>query len=1272
VGDYFVRVPGKPHADAASLGRILSLLGKVVAIPGNPKPKVPDVEVQRLLQFRGVDLPKTYIRCSTPNSAAYKSIGKHAYRPPLEIDMARWAKVWTWMVKFFQPFLGNSKVKTFDDIINEVDNTGSPGWPWCMKFSSKHDFYQQERAYCENEWSNGHLRMWQTFTQVTVKGELREYDKVLNDNLRTILPVCAVNTMKGQRLFRDMQQRHSAANLFCDTAIGADIFHGGTNRIAAKWAKFPFGVSYDIEACDSNLFEFFLMTLADFKFAMLAPIFQTKDNYRRIIHYYVQICKTPLVMPDGWVFEKGPFGSGGNLTGHVCTAFDNDMFAKFLEFWSWAEDPLATLGEYLAFCSPLGLADDRTWTQKIEDQRMTPDRHAYIVRRDFGVTLTSTCWSMVPWEQLNFLSFNLEWDDEYQMFFHAPHTDRILCSLQWPKGNKEPVKILARLLNIRIATWGNHTLRPIIAQLFWDYVDFHDRSYTYDPMWIAIKRAYYTDRELGIFYSGEEFGSRPLVSTIHSSEYAVRAVSQTPERITSFLEESFRQPIKLTDPSKAHWGAAGRAATHLVNYAAKPLGAFAEAAGSAVVRNFGNPFLSRKENSQRDLERQYPLPDRLQHSITTERLRSATKRAETLVGLKMPPKGSKKIKSSLKQAKKAIQKAERKVSFKGSKKGRSRKGKKRKSKKGNRGYQMKTGKNNKFGVGASYFSFQRAQFKGEDLWVPIQLTGNDGTKTSVGQDQPGTIIISQKISPTNWIPNSRAQRLVSLFEQQRFVELWIGFKSSMAPGNVGGKLRIFYESDMDDVLPANYAAPSGSALSNWLIHPGKSWDIAHKGTQWFKVPVHLCKGPMGGWFFVDAVGVHTDAERFGGQIAIAIEEQWNTIGSSGVIPAQSSNPFTSVGNLLIKYTIGVQTAAEEDISAGGMNRLQLSTTTAPRYANPTNANTSLYPQQTVLVQTNAVQIVANPITTGNTFWQAYAGFSNNIAFPMYVLNNSSNNRDIFFFAEPGLYYFHWLVNIYQQADYGAAATPTGPSNLQHFGAGPGSVSDVDQCLMVGSTTGSSSGPYVSGFLSVIDPINDGFGITWTNGSGSATYTGSSSNRLLQLNVFQIAPTITGALKKMTLERRTEFLGQYMTKLQGQPFKSWRNPIEMKTSVRDEILQVLSSPDQLRKILQLQKDDDKESLDVTAFQPSQAPAKVTLPECKDCALYFSGMCHKCLRQAHDLDHNAMDERWLPCDDCRSRTDFNPLNPAARALLDDLRSKARAGRDKWVKLATTSTT
>jgi hypothetical protein len=188
---------------------------------------------------------------------------------------------------------------------------------------------------------------------------------------------------------------------------------------------------------------------------------------------------------------------------------DNEFWVKFLIFWAWCEEAEATLQQLREFFSCAGNADDISWTQKDpQDPRFNPEKFAWIVRRDFGVTITSTNWEMVDWHQLSILSFHLEWDPHYSMFFHAPETERILCSLQWPKGDiaQFPVKTLNRLNNIRVATWGNQYLRKVVEQLFWAYAREHNSDRKNDPAWRKAVESFHPDQILGWLYSGEEHG----------------------------------------------------------------------------------------------------------------------------------------------------------------------------------------------------------------------------------------------------------------------------------------------------------------------------------------------------------------------------------------------------------------------------------------------------------------------------------------------------------------------------------------------------------------------------------------------------------------------------------------------------------------------------------------------------------------------------------------------------------------------------------------------
>lgn len=1165
-------------------------------------------------------------------AASYYSTRKYD-RPQPVLNEDVWALAHDFTVRHFAPAMSGAELTDAPSYAWTLRPWTTPGFPlnevWPSKGTALQDvrFWDFFGQYMDADFA------WDVLWGSTVKSdELRPPEKIELNELRTFLSGPLHHALGCGVMFGDMNSKLYSSKITWST-IGRSTFMKEWHEIMSRLPhKDCFGT--DLSNQDASMCQRAMLEQAEIRFSMLARDLQTERNHRRCVNLYRQIVFSFLVLAKGEVVQKDT----GNPSGSVNTIGDNTMLNfKFMAYtWLmlWLEEygqrlpdfilsPEASYVFYVSNVSANLIGDDAEWSVSSVAQRVwQPDR----IKR-----FLASIFIIIKFE---FSEPKLIHELEYcshstKIFFgqYVPVMDfeRGVASLAW-KGHLidyepgvkrigfQPHYALRRALDIRREGFWNDELFSI-ADRYSRWIMTEHAQLLHKPapggplagitlsellssyMPEGSIRSLYTMRE------GSEKQSKleaPAANPVGAFK-KVECVSST-----LFISSNF---MLDAGPSA---GLASKFATGLLNRAAPVVGAVGRKVADAVTNTIGNPFEAhhRVAHERNTRERQ----ERLQKEARSlENLRARTRAVAEKVGQierasglldrkatrgtiggiktdsqtkgiskdKMPPKGSLK-KAVHKEVKKEMKK---KVSFKGrSKKGR--KSKKGRSKKGKKGYQLKTGRNNKYGVGASYFSFQHAQFKGEDLWVPLELNGNDGSHLSLGSDVNGTIIIQQKISPTNWIPNSRAQRLVSLFEEVKFIELWVGFKSSMAPGNVGGKLRIFYEADMDDVLPANYATPAGSALSNWLIHPGKTWDIAHKGTQWFKVPVHLCKGPMGGWFFVDSVGVHTDAERYGGQVAIAIEEQWNTVGSSGQIPAAG---LSSVGNLLIKYTIGVQTAAEEDISAGGANRLVFlnQTVAAFAYARPTNSNTVLYPTQTNLTQNNAVLIQAARPASGNA-WAAYAGSAVNISFPMYVMNTAAG--DVFFFAEPGIYYVTMFVNTYVSSDFAATgANDSGLGSFVHVGSGPGSVGDQDYLTAVSGLAHANAGPFSSAWVSVIDPFNDGFRTNWQTGTGgSATFGGGVGGNAIQFNAFQAAPTIVPALRKMSLEKRRDFVEQHLAKMLGRPARNWRSPAEMKSSVRDEILQVLSSsPEQFRELLRLREQKDGLSLSLTPADETEA-------------------------------------------------------------------------------------
>jgi hypothetical protein len=129
-----------------------------------------------------------------------------------------------------------------------------------------------------------------------------------------------------QMMCHDMHKKLLDDPLNSWTGLGWSPFKGGMHQLAVKFGVHPNGWDLDGGSWEARLSEDTLMRIAKMKFRFLHPKLQTPENLTRLKNLYRMISTGPIVMPDGYVFEKGTNGWGGNLTGQVGTAHDNTIF----------------------------------------------------------------------------------------------------------------------------------------------------------------------------------------------------------------------------------------------------------------------------------------------------------------------------------------------------------------------------------------------------------------------------------------------------------------------------------------------------------------------------------------------------------------------------------------------------------------------------------------------------------------------------------------------------------------------------------------------------------------------------------------------------------------------------------------------------------------------------------------------------------------------------------------------------------------------------------
>jgi len=287
------------------------------------------------------DSPSNYTQfCVVPktNEIAYKAISRYDKDPNIlsEEIIVLYTKVSYWLDLEYGPVLSDSKISSWDEVVEWLQDGKSSGYPWTLKYPFKEDYYTTDE----------HARFYNTFWErlgtpnpipvlasVSVKEELREAEKVAQGKGRTTIAFDTNHTIALLQCTLHQNRRLVATNLQHASALGLNNFDGGFARLHTKLSPPSFGAGkntgeLDGKEFDSRFYALLFALVYAFRFRMLSPILWTVSMFWRFFNLMWMICTAIFVMPDGQCY----FRWGGNGSGQGNTTPDN-IFKNTMDVW---------------------------------------------------------------------------------------------------------------------------------------------------------------------------------------------------------------------------------------------------------------------------------------------------------------------------------------------------------------------------------------------------------------------------------------------------------------------------------------------------------------------------------------------------------------------------------------------------------------------------------------------------------------------------------------------------------------------------------------------------------------------------------------------------------------------------------------------------------------------------------------------------------------------------------------------------------------------------
>lgn len=539
----------------------------------------------------------------TPNrEAAFLSLAKYAKTNPVlsesQVDAFNYAA--EWMSAQFFPYMCNSRVKGVKEVVEGLDKTTSPGFPWTRKYPTKALMLENEPGvmeFLETDWD---ALLDPKYTAVfgnSIKEEIRRVEKIKENSQRTFTAGPIEMTVHGNRLFEDQNQKFYDSFLRTASVVGFSPLKGGWDALYQKLAAFAKGFALDESQYDSSLRFFLMWAIAEFRWSCLRPIDQTPENKERLLNYYRNLVNTLIITSDGVFILK----QGGNPSGSVNTIVDNTLILYFLMAYAWIRVAPPGFCSYVTFEALTRKAlcgDDNTWTVSEEAIGFYNARSVIHEWGLIGVTTTTDSLDPRPLEELDFLSAHTVFVDG----FAIPLYDRskLLASLLYSKDANDPVMTLTRTTALMRVAWADPEMILYLNTLAsWLVTKYGPVLHT-SPAWLAVVNQIPTDKQLRRLFLGTE--GQPL--ELQSMVKAKKDKTSTIKRF-EVIERRMQNKKQMRKPAKLQ---AKQDKARVKSARKKVIKKEIVRVGGPPMRNMLNPYLKTLIDPERYSGVRYPDP----------------------------------------------------------------------------------------------------------------------------------------------------------------------------------------------------------------------------------------------------------------------------------------------------------------------------------------------------------------------------------------------------------------------------------------------------------------------------------------------------------------------------------------------------------------------------------------------------------------------------------------------------------------------------------------
>jgi hypothetical protein len=344
---------------------------------------------------------RRYGNAALKHNIVYKGIDKYKPRET-SFDESILQLAISFADRHFGPYMEGVGMATQSEVIQALDESKSPGYPWNLIYKDQQEFLDSaDTAYLNRHWQDlvteqGPWSIWAS----SVKDELRPIQKVVTGASRVVHAASVEMKVSLNRYCLKQNEAFYDSHLLTFSAVGINPYSGGWDRVYKKLSTHPRGFALDEKDYDTSLHACLMRGIRDLRWRWLnLGLPDDSDDAIRFRNLYSDIIKSRLITPLGDIFAKG----GGNPSGSPNTVVDNTIALFILLAYAFIKATDGTYSDFIKFVEALLYGDDNTLTVAEEIIDVFNGRSIKSSLAEFGVVVKDENLDPRPLEELDFL-----------------------------------------------------------------------------------------------------------------------------------------------------------------------------------------------------------------------------------------------------------------------------------------------------------------------------------------------------------------------------------------------------------------------------------------------------------------------------------------------------------------------------------------------------------------------------------------------------------------------------------------------------------------------------------------------------------------------------------------------------------------------------------------------------------------------------------------------------------------------------------------------------